>query len=124
MEAKKIKGYKGFDKDLKCRGFQYEVGKEYQIDGEVECCENGFHFCENPFDVFGYYAPADSRYCEVEGSGDISKYGGDTKVAASNIRVEAEIGLKGIIEEGVKFIMNKVKWEDEKKQHWRPVRCH
>ena len=113
MEAKKIKGYKGFDKNLKCRGFQYEVGKEYQCDGEVECCENGFHFCENPFDVFRYYAPAESRYCEVGGSGYISRDKGDTKVAVSNIRIEAEIGLKGIIEAGVKFIMNKVKWEDK-----------
>ena len=113
MEAKKIKGYKGFDKDLKCRGFQYEIGKEYQCDGEVECCENGFHFCENPFDVFDYYAPADSRYCKVEGSGDIRRDGGDTKVAVSNIRVEAEIGLKGIIEAGVKLIMSKVSLEDK-----------
>ena len=113
MEAKKIKGYKGFDKDLKCRGFQYEVGKEYQCDGEVECCENGFHFCENPFDVFGYYAPAESRYCEVGGSGYISRDKGDTKVAVSNIRIEEEIGLKGIIEAGVKFIKSKVRWEDK-----------
>lgn len=62
---KTILGFKGFDKDLKCRSFQYEIGKYYEQEGEVKCCEIGFHFCENPFDVFRYYSPSDSRYCEV-----------------------------------------------------------
>ena len=110
----KIKGYKGFDNSLKCRGYQYEVGKTFECDGKIECCENGFHFCENPFDVFGYYPPSDSRYCSVEGEGKISKDNGDSKVAVSRLHVSAEIGLKGLINAGVKFILDRVKWEEYK----------
>ena len=107
----KIKGYKGFDKDMKCRGFQYEEGKDYTHEGDVKCCKGGFHFCENPFDVFSYYDPANSRYCEVEGSGKCDK-DDDTKVSVSNLHVGLEIGLNGLINAGVKFIFDKVKWED------------
>lgn len=111
---KKIKGYKGFDKDLKCRNYQYEVGKDYEHDGKVSCCNSGFHFCENPMDVFNYYNPADSRYCEVEGSGNTDKDSDDSKVAVSKLHISAEIGLKGIIEAGVKFILDRVNWKDNK----------
>nr|DAI98711.1 MAG TPA: hypothetical protein [Caudoviricetes sp.] len=114
---KKIKGYKGFDKDLKCRGHQYEVGKDYEHDGKVSCCNSGFHFCENPMDVLGYYNPADSRYCEVEGSGTTDKDTDDTKVAVSKLHISAEIGLKGLIEAGVKFILDKVNWKDNKESN-------
>ena len=107
MGDKKIKAFKGFDKDMKCRGFQYEVGKEYEEAGPIAACKKGFHACENPMDVFGYYPPANSRYCEVEQSGDISKDSGDSKIASSHIKIGAEIGLKGIIEAGVKFTMEK-----------------
>ena len=69
----KIKGYKGFNKNMKCREFQYETGKDYTHEGDIKCCKSGFHFCENPFDVFSYYEPANSRYCEVEGSGKCDK---------------------------------------------------
>ena len=117
MKENKIIAYKGFDKDLKCRGFQYEVGKAYETDGKIECCERGFHACENPLDVFGYYAPADSRYCKVEQSGTLSKDANDSKVASSKIRVQCEIGLKGIIEAGVKFIFDKVNWKDNKESN-------
>ena len=110
----KIKGYKGFDNNLKCRGYQYEVGKTFECDGKIECCENGFHFCENPFDVFGYYPPSDSRYCSVEGEGETSKDNGDSKVAVSRLHVSAEIGLTGLINAGVKFILDRVKWEEDK----------
>ena len=105
-----IKGYKGFNPDMTCRGFQYETGKEYDTDG-AKACERGFHFCENPFDVWGYYPPCGedgrlNRFCEVEGSGetDCSK---PDKTACSHIRIGDEIGLQGIIKAGVKFIMDK-----------------
>ena len=113
MGDKKIKAFKGFDKDVKCRGFQYEVGKEYEEAGPIQACSKGFHACENPMDVFGYYPPADSRYCEVEQSGDISKDSDDSKIASSHIKIGAEIGLKGIIEAGVKFTMEKITFSEE-----------
>ena len=111
---KTIRGFKGFDKDLKCRGFQYEIGKDYEQEGEVKCCERGFHFCENPFDVFRYYSPSDSRYCEVEGDGNADEANDDSKVATSNIHISAEIGLNGLINAGVKFILDKVNFNDSK----------
>ena len=104
-------GYKGFDKNLQCRGFQYEVGKDYKQDGDIKCCEKGFHLCENPFDVFSYYPLSDSRFCEVEGSGAMD--GTNGKKAFSQIRISKEIGLNGIINAGVKFILDKVKWSDK-----------
>ena len=109
-----VRGYKGFDKDLKCRGFQYEIGKDYEQEGEVKCCERGFHFCENPFDVFRYYSPSNSRYCEVEGDGNADKANDDSKVATSHIHISAEIGLNGLIKAGVKFILDKVNFKDAK----------
>ena len=112
-----MKGYKGFDKDLKCRDFQYEVGKDYTTEGKIEACKNGFHFCENPMDVLGYYSPSDSRYCIVESSGQEDRDGGDSKVATSKIHISAEIGLKGLIEAGVKFILDKVNWKDNKESN-------
>ncbi|MFW5611954.1 MAG: DUF7666 domain-containing protein [Prevotella pectinovora] len=109
-----IHGFKGFDKDLKCRGFQYEIGKDYEQEGKVKCCDRGFHFCENPFDVFRYYSPSDSRYCEVEGDGNADKANDDSKVATSHIHISAEIGLNGLIKAGVKFILDKVNFYDAK----------
>ena len=111
---KTIRGFKGFDKDLKCRGFQYEIGKDYEQEGEVKCCERGFHFCENPLDVFIYYSPSDSRYCEVEGYGNADEANDDSKLATSNIHISAEIGLNRLINDGVKFILDKVNFNDSK----------
>ena len=102
-----IIGFKGFDKDLSCRGFQYEVGKTYDLKGEVECCKRGFHFCENPLEVFDYYPPCTSRFCQVEGGGSVDKSEDDSKVATSHIHISEEIGLNGLIDEGVKFILDK-----------------
>ena len=112
METKnKIKAYKGFNNDMTCRDFQYEVGKEYEQKGKIEVCENGFHACENPMDVFGYYPPSRSRYCEVEQSGTIGR--SQYKIASSKIRIQCEIGLSDIIQAGVKFILDKVYWKDD-----------
>ena len=109
MDSKNsIRGFKGFDKDLKCRGFQYKVGKTYDLKGEVECCKRGFHFCENPLEVFYYYTPNKSRFCQVEGGGSVDTSKGDSKVATSHIHISSEIGLNGLIDEGVKYILNKV----------------
>ena len=116
MKTKKtIKGYKGFDKNMKCRGFQYRQSTSYTQEGEIRCCHNGFHFCENPLDVFGYYGPSNSHYCEVEGEGDFDRT--DDKVAVSHIHIGAEIGLNGLIKAGVKFILDKVKWDDAKESN-------
>ena len=107
----KMKAYKGFDRDLKCRGFQYEIGKEYE-EKEAEACEKGFHACENPLEVFRYYPPCDgNRYCEVEQDGELSKHGGDSKVASTKIKIGVELGLKGLIQAGVSFILDKVNWK-------------
>ena len=111
METEKIKAYKGFNSDMTCRDFQYEVGKEYEQKGNIEACKNGFHACESPMDVFGYYPPNNSRYCEVEQSGTIDR--GPDKIASSKIRIQCEIGLSGIINAGVKFILDKVNWKDD-----------
>lgn len=102
-KEKKIKSYKGFNKDLKCRGFQYEIGKSYKTD-KAECCNAGFHACEYPLDCLYYYEPTTSRYCEVEQSGDIDKDGGDTKVSSTKIKIGAEIGLAGLIKASINYI--------------------
>ena len=113
-----IHSYKGFDKDLKCRGFAYEIGKDYEQHGRIKCCENGFHACEFPLDVFNYYAPGgNSRYCTVTQSGVTDKKEGDSKVASSKIHIETEIGLDGIIKAGVKFILDKVNWKNQKESN-------
>ncbi|MFW5563947.1 MAG: DUF7666 domain-containing protein, partial [Prevotella sp.] len=113
-----IHSYKGFDKDLKCRGFAYEIGKDYEQYGEIKCCYNGFHACEFPLDVFSYYAPGgNSRYCTVTQSGVTDKKEGDSKVASSKIHIETEIGLDGIIKAGVKFILDKVNWKNQKESN-------
>jgi hypothetical protein len=88
-----MKGYKGFDKDLKCRGFQYEVGKTYECEGKIVLCENGFHFCEEPKQIYGYYDDLTvCRYCEVEASGEIIN--GDGKCVCSKITIVREISLQ------------------------------
>jgi len=91
-----MKAYKGFDKDLKCRGFQYEIGKAYDEDG-AKLCDKGFHACEHPLDCFRYYPPADSRYCEVELDDNGERHSDDTKVCGKHIKIGGEIGINGLI---------------------------
>lgn len=93
MTDKKITAYKGFDKDMKCRGFQFEVGKTYEHEGEVSACSSGFHSCEYPLDVFSYYSPGDSKYCIVEAFGKTDGNDDDSKLASASIKIEAEISL-------------------------------
>ena len=101
-----MKAFKGFDKHLRCRGFQYEVGKEYQ-EQEAELCCKGFHACENPLDTFRYYPPTDSRYCEVEIDDNGQRNSDDSKVCGEKIKIGAEIGLDGVIKAGVRFVFDK-----------------
>lgn len=112
-----IKTYKGFDEGLRCRGFQYKVGKEYDHSGDVECCKSGFHAFENPLEVFEYYAPAKSRFCEVEQSGVLRRDDEGSKVESSKISLKCEIGLRGLIEAGVKFILEKIDFKNAKKSN-------
>ena len=99
----KIKAYKAFDKDLSCRGFKYEVGKEYEETGDIKVCEKGFHACPYPLDVFGYYAPAGSRFCEVEQSGKINDSKSD-KVCSSKIRIGAELDIRGLVKAAISYV--------------------
>ena len=102
----KIKAYKAFDKDLSCRGFKYEVGKEYEETGDIKACEKGFHACPYPLDIFGYYAPAGSRFCEVEQSGKIDDSESD-KVCSSKIRIGAELDIRGLVKAAVSFVKDR-----------------
>ena len=104
MEEKKIIAYKGFDKDLKCRSFQYEVGKEYEMDGDIKCCERGFHACESPLEMFDHYDMLTSRFAKVEQSGEIDKEENSTKVCSSKIKVKAELKLADMINLGIEWI--------------------
>ena len=100
----KIIAYKGFDKDFKCRGFQYEVGKTYEMDGNIACCNRGFHACESPIEVFDYYDMLTSRFAEVEQSGKIDKEAVSTKTCSSRIKIKAELKLADIINLGVEWL--------------------
>lgn len=106
MEEKVIKSFKGFGNDMKCRNQQYEEGKTYEMDGDVEICERGFHACERPLDVFGYYAPGQSVYHEVEQSGKLSRAenSSDTKVASSRIKIGARLDIAGIVKAHIEYV--------------------
>ena len=104
----KIVAYKGFDENLRCGGFQYEIGKEYEQKDEIKCCSKGFHACTNPFDVLNYYdANSKNRFCEVEQSGTIKTDNSDTKQASSKIKIKAEIGMSGLFKAGIEWIKEK-----------------
>lgn len=104
MNDKVITSYKAFDKNMQCRNFQYEVGKEYEMDGEIKCCNRGFHACKSPMEVWDYYDMLNSRYAEVEQSGKIEEEGNSTKVCSSHIKIKAELKLADIIKVGVEWL--------------------
>ena len=108
-----MKCFKGFDKDLKCRNFQYEIGKEY-TEEKADICNCGFHACEFPMDVFNYYPPSDSRYCEVDLEENDQKSSDDSERVGKKISVKAEIGIAGIVKAGIEYIKEQVNWEDDK----------
>ena len=107
-----MKAYKGFDKDLKCRGFQYEVGKEYQ-EPVAALCRKGFHACENPLDTFRYNPPTESRYCLVDIDDNGQRNRDDSKVCGKEIKIGVEIGLVGVIKAGARFIFETCKGSAE-----------
>ena len=112
-ENKEIIAYKGFDKNLKCRDYQYEIGKTFEHDGAVKACESGFHACEYPLDVFSYYPPSSSRFAIVKMHGETSKDSDDTKIASAKITIETEIKLPEMINRAVDWIKNKINWSDD-----------
>ena len=105
-----MKAFKGFNKDLTCRGYQYEEGKEFHTE-RAECCDTGFHACEYPLDCFGYYDPAHSVYHEVELSGEMDKSGDNTKVCATDIKIGARLSIAGLVKMAIDFTMSKVNKE-------------
>lgn len=125
-----MKVYKATDKDMKCRGFQYELGKTAEVEGDVELCEKGLHACEMPLDVLGYYVPGDgSRYFEAELEDVSDEKSGDTKRVGKKLTLSAEIGIPGLVKAQVEYVKaqcdfdNAIKKADaEKKNHatgWR-----
>jgi hypothetical protein len=109
QEQQPIITYKAFDKDFKCRGFQYEVGKEYETDKPISICEQGFHACENPFEIWDYYDLTTSRFAVVEQSGNIAREDEQksTKICSSKIKIKAELKLADIIKLGIEWIKGK-----------------
>ncbi len=110
-----VAAFKGFDKNMQCRGYQFEIGKKFTHDGEVNACEGGFHACEYPLDVFNYYAPSDSRFARVDQIGDISRHDEDSKVASRYISIKAEISIPSLITAAFEFV--KTRCEPAKEAH-------
>ena len=106
MNDKVITSYKAFDKNMQCHDFQFEVGKEYEMDGEIECGKRGFHACKNPLELWDYYKMLKSRFAEVEQSGKIDKDEKSTKVCSSHIKIKAELKLADIINIGIEWLKN------------------
>ena len=104
-----ITTYKAFDKNFKCRDLQYKVGKEMPEIKDIEICRKGYHACENPLDVLNYYDLCDSKFAEVEQSGEIAKLNDDSKVVSSKIKIKAELKLGDYIKASVNYLVEKIK---------------
>lgn len=105
-----MKAYKGFNKDMTCRGFKYEEGKEYETD-KAEICKSGFHACEYPLDVFGYYNPAESVFHIVEQDGEIDKDEKKEKTSSTKIRIGKELNISEMVKDAISFTKKRVKKE-------------
>ena len=106
-----MKAYKGFNKDMTCRGFQFEEGKAYREDTAV-LCESGFHACLDPLDCLGYYDPCDSVFHEVELDNVSEQRENDTKVVAKDIKIGSRISIKDIVKESIDFTFSNVQKEN------------
>ena len=121
-----MKVYKATDKDMKCRGFQYELGKTAEVDGDAKLCERGLHACEMPLDVLGYYAPGDgSRYFEAELE-DVSDemYSDDTKRVGKKLTLSAEIGIPGLVKAQVEYVKAQCDFDNAIKKANREKKNH
>ena len=112
-----MKGFKGFDKDLKCRGFQYAIGETTTHDGTVSLCNRGLHFCESPLDTFTFYKPGASRYAEVEADGVSDSTEKDSKRVAKSLHVKAELKIPALVKAAVEFAFQKVKPSEGNSAH-------
>ena len=114
MSDEKVTAYKGFNRNMTCRGFPFEVGKTYTHDGPVKVCESGFHACEYPLDVLQYYDPAQSTYAVVEQSGTLARHEDDSKIASSVLKVTASIDLPGLVKAAIEYTFSRAKTEGER----------
>src|SRR3990167_1455831 len=109
----KIKGYKGFDKNWKCQGFQFKVGEKFVYEGKLELCKTGFHFCEHPLDVLDYYSPNESKFAEIEAENISDQKDSDSKRVCSTIHINTEITIKSLVDAAIKFVFDSAKWTDK-----------
>ena len=107
-----ITAFKGFNTDWTCRGYQFRVGETYTHDGDVEACSSGFHACEHPLDVFGYYPPGLSRYAEVTLAGKTHSDGSDTKIAAAKITINVELSIGDLVKRAWDYVWSQAKIEE------------
>ena len=107
-KTKSMLAYKGFDENWQCRGFKFEVGKQFKHDGDVKICSSGFHACEYPLDVFVYYSPAQSKYAVVEMKKPVIGHDSDTKIASASISIKAEISLPEMVSKAVDWVMSRI----------------
>ena len=110
--APPVLAFKGFDAKFACRDHQFEVGKTYTTTGNIAVCEHGFHACDNPLDVWGYYSPGNSRFALVELSGKTARHSGDSKIAAASITIKAELKLPDFIAEAVDYLLRQVDFKN------------